>query len=51
MRALGLAGTNMRLLILITLVILAIGDLSSWPRSAGWRYCPVGGLKIFAAAS
>ena len=35
----------MRLLILVTLVILAIGALPSWPYSSGWGDYPIGGPR------
>ena len=38
------AGTPMRLIIFIIVIILLLGALPTWPYSGGWGYYPSGGL-------
>ncbi len=36
----------MGLILTILLIILLLGALPTWPYSAGWGYCPSGGLGL-----
>ena len=37
---------NIRTILLVILVLLALGALPTWPYSSGWVYYPSGGLGV-----
>ena len=37
---------NIRTILLVILVLLALGALPTWPYSSGWGYYPSGGLGV-----